>query len=60
VLQDTLAQLRHRHGDREVLVALQKQSAFVGQTSLCGLGQSVVWPLHSAIARFADELNGRC
>ncbi len=59
VLQDLLVQLRHRPGDGELLAALQKQAAFVGRTSLCGLGQSVSWPLNSAIANFANALTGR-
>jgi NADH-quinone oxidoreductase subunit F len=60
VLQEIVARLGRKRSEHDALAELEKVAAFVGQTSLCGLGRSVAWPIRSAIAQFADELARPC
>ena len=37
------------------LASLRRTAKMLATTSLCGLGQSVAWPLESAIEHFAED-----
>lgn len=53
-IADRFAEGRGRQGDTDRLLQLAK---LLGRTSFCGLGQSVAWPIESAIRHFADDFN---
>ena len=50
---DRLCQGKGLSGD---LNQLKRLSKLLRLTSFCGLGQSVAWPIDSALANFGDEL----
>jgi NADH-quinone oxidoreductase subunit F len=52
MVAERLADRRARPSDRAELTRLAR---LMGATSLCGLGQSVAWPVESALTHFGDE-----
>jgi len=53
-LVDNIRTAEASHGDIDRLLELARM---LDQTSLCGLGQSIAWPIESAIKHFRDDFD---
>ncbi|MFP4258978.1 MAG: NADH-ubiquinone oxidoreductase-F iron-sulfur binding region domain-containing protein [Desulfovermiculus sp.] len=54
-LLDILAKIKEGRGEMEDLNRLESLSAYIADTSLCGLGQSAPTPVTSALISFREE-----